>query len=299
MRYIDSIIQRITPLIIGAGHSIDVLIDNDSFLKEGNIEELLLVADQRLNIRAILSGFSKVGLKTYEEKFQSFNLRPLDIKAGIDLVIIDGSQLFCINKSITELKSYPIPIYYTDDPFLVKEQSEFFEYLWSQISDSIIYSEIGNIHKPSFVESIYFGSNFLKTNLLKELKKDPGLIYKIEPFEFEELVGLLLNNLGFRTFLTPRTRDGGKDILAKFDTPDGHEGLCLVECKRYKPERKVNVNTVRSLFGVVQDERANLGMIVTTSSYSKEAHNFQKRNIHTLSLKDFEDLKNWINSTST
>lgn len=299
MSYIDLIIQRITPQIIGAGRSIDVLIDNESFLKEGNIEDFLLVADQRLNIRVVLSGFSKVAIRTYQNKFQSLNVKPINIKTKIDLIIIDGSQVFCINKSITELKSYPVPIYYTDDPFLVKEQNEFFEYLWSQISDSIIYSEIENIHKPSFVESIYFGSNSLKSSLLRELRKDPGFIYKIEPVEFEKLVELLLKNLGFRTFVTPRTRDGGKDILAKFDTPDGHEGLCLVECKRYAPERKVNVQTVRSLFGVVQDERANLGMIVTTSSYTKDAYKFQKRNIHTISLKDFEDLKKWINSTST
>lgn len=299
MRYIDAIIERLTPQIIGAGQSIDILIDNESYLKEGTIEDILHVADQRLNIRIVLSGFSKVDIKSYQNKFKLFNVKPLNIKASIDLIIIDGSQAFCINKSITELKSYPVPIYYTNDPFLVKEQNEFFEYLWSKISDSIIYSEIGNIHKPSFVDSIYFGSNSLKSSLLNELKKDPGLIYKIEPVEFEELVGLLLNNLGFRTFVTPRTRDGGKDILAKFDTPDGHEGLCLVECKRYKPERKVNVQTVRSLFGVVQDARANLGMIVTTSSYTKDAYSFQKRNLHTLSLKDFEDLKKWINCTST
>jgi HJR/Mrr/RecB family endonuclease len=299
MIYLESIMHQITPQIMGADKSIDIAIDNGSYLKESNIEDLLMLSDQRIEKRVILSGFSKRTLETYLKKFYDLNLRSRAAETDIDLIIIDKTQLYCINKSINELKSYPVPIYYTNNHFLVKEQMEFFDYLWSQDSETILYNELEKIHKPNFAESIFYGSNSLKEGIFTELKKDPKLLYKIDPREFEELIALILNKLGYRTFPTQRTRDGGKDILAKFNTPDGHEGLCLIECKRYSPERKVGVETVRSLFGVVKDEKATLGMIVTTSSYSKPAQEFYQRHKHTISLKDFEDLNLWINNNST
>jgi HJR/Mrr/RecB family endonuclease len=299
MTYLESIVNQIVPKIIGAGQSIDIVIDYESFLKDGILEDFLLLTDERLIRRLIISGFPPKEALSFLKKFKFMQTKEIDTKVGIDLVIIDRAEFFCINKFIEDLKSYPIPVYYTSEKYLVKEQIEFFDYLWSQSSQVILYNELVKIHKPNLFESIYYGSKTLRSNIINELKKDPNLVFKIPPNEFEKLIEFLLNNMGYQTFRTPRTKDGGKDILAKFLTPDGYECLCLVECKRFAPNKKVAVDIVRSLFGVVQDQKANLGMIVTTSTYTKYAQDFQERHQHTLSLRDFEDLKTWIKNTSS
>lgn len=291
--------NKIAPEILGANHSIDIVIDFESDLKDGHLEDILLLSDKRIKKKLLLSSFPPKIVLSFQESFNTYETKILITKIGLDLIIIDRSKLFCINRSIKELNSFPIPIYFTDKIELVKEQVEFFDYLWIEDAETILYNDLSPIQKPSINESLYFGSNILKSKILHELKSKPELLFKIDPFEFEKLVAFLLTNLGYQTFVTPKVKDGGKDILAKFSTPDGHEGLCLVECKRYSQVRKVSIDTVRSLFGVVTNERANLGMIVTTSSFTKEAKVFQKMNQHALSLRDYDDLKIWLKKSNT
>jgi HJR/Mrr/RecB family endonuclease len=80
--------------------------------------------------------------------------------------------------------------------------------------------------------------------LIKKLASQPELLYSINPRNFEELVAHILQMQGLEVKLTPETRDGGKDILAFLETPSGRHLYC-VECKRYAPDRPVEVRLVR------------------------------------------------------
>ena len=131
--------------------------------------------------------------------------------------------------------------------------------------------------------------------MIKALQKQPGDVFKLTPREYEELVAELLNDMGYDVTLTPATRDGGKDILASFRTDCG-EFLCLVEAKRYRQDRKIGVSLVRELYGTLCDYQANSGMLVTTSSYSKDARALQKKHKYQLSLRDYTDVAGWIQS---
>jgi restriction endonuclease Mrr len=93
--------------------------------------------------------------------------------------------------------------------------------------------------------------------------------------------------------LTLRTRDGGRDLFALRSDTFG-KSLYLVECKRYAASRKVGVEVVRGLYGVLQADRATKGVIVTTSSYTKDAIEFATPLEYQLSLRDFEALKEWL-----
>jgi hypothetical protein len=48
----------------------------------------------------------------------------------------------------------------------------------------------------------------------RELKLDPDALYRIEPRDFEHVVAEILRDMGYDVYLTPQTRDGGRDILA-------------------------------------------------------------------------------------
>ncbi len=131
--------------------------------------------------------------------------------------------------------------------------------------------------------------------LLSELAESPSDVYGLPPRRFEELVARLLEDRGYRATLTPEQKDGGFDLFAELDTPTGTM-LTLVECKRYKKERPVDVTVVRNLLGVVTLEGASNGMVVTSSRFTGPAHELQQAAKYRISLRDFEDLRAWLGS---
>jgi restriction system protein len=131
--------------------------------------------------------------------------------------------------------------------------------------------------------------------LIRKLQKYPKQVYELTPRQLEELVAELLDKQGCEVILTPQTHDGGKDILVSIDTPVG-KILSLVDTKLYAPHRTVGVGMVRQLYGTLYDHDATHAMMVTTSYFSKDAADFQTRHKYEINLKDFEDIKSWINS---
>ena len=74
-------------------------------------------------------------------------------------------------------------------------------------------------------------------------------------------------------------------------------GLCLtlIECKRYAPDHRVSVDVVRGLYGVTENEGATTGLLVTTSSFTKDARSFQDQNRYRIHLADHAELQKWLN----
>ncbi len=129
--------------------------------------------------------------------------------------------------------------------------------------------------------------------IIEKLKKHPKDVYKLTPRQYEELIADLLRDMGHEVTLTQATRDGGKDILASMKTDVG-EFLCLVDAKRYREDRKIGVSMVRTLYGTLADYQASSAMLVTTSSYSKDAKAMQEKHKYQLSLRDYADVASWI-----
>jgi restriction system protein len=63
----------------------------------------------------------------------------------------------------------------------------------------------------------------------------------------------------------------GGDVLA-FDTRPVIGGKVVIQAKRYK--NTVGVSAVRDLFGTMMNEGASKGILVTTSSYGRDAYDF-------------------------
>lgn len=129
--------------------------------------------------------------------------------------------------------------------------------------------------------------------LIEQLSRQPADLYKLPPRKFEELIAELLRDMGWEVHLTKQTRDGGRDILAFLNTELGRF-LCLVEAKRYSPERPVGVEIVRNLYGALSDEQANSALLVTTSYFSPDVREFQRRHVYQISLREYKDVVDWI-----
>jgi len=73
--------------------------------------------------------------------------------------------------------------------------------------------------------------------------------------------------------VTQSSRDGGVDAIA-FDPDPIRGGKIVIQAKRYT--NVVGISNVRDLFGTVINEGANRGVLIITSDFGSDSHNFVK-----------------------
>lgn len=86
---------------------------------------------------------------------------------------------------------------------------------------------------------------------------------------FESQCLKLLEKMGFICETTKTTGDGGIDIRAHSSQPFT-SGLYIIQCKNWE-SRPVGAPVVRDLYGIVHSERANKGILITTSQFTADA----------------------------
>ena len=97
---------------------------------------------------------------------------------------------------------------------------------------------------------------------VKARYRDVGLL---TPRRFEELVADVFAHHGFYVRLTQQTRDNGADILVL-----DRNGIidAIIECKRYRNNRRVGISSLRELVGAAVDWRVRRAKLVTSSDFS-------------------------------
>lgn len=111
-----------------------------------------------------------------------------------------------------------------------------------------------------------------QSDIISDLESRPNLM-ELNPFEFENLVSNLFEQIGFQAKLTQASKDGGVDAVA-FDPRPILGGKVVIQAKRYK--NVVGVSAVRDLYGTMINEGANKGILVATSHYGPDAYEFAK-----------------------
>jgi restriction system protein len=95
--------------------------------------------------------------------------------------------------------------------------------------------------------------------------------------DFEHLIRELFEKeftqAGGEVRITQASRDRGVDAVA-FDPDPIRGGKIVIQAKRYT--NTVDVSAVRDLYGTVLNEGATKGILVTTSDYGPDAHEFAK-----------------------
>lgn len=133
----------------------------------------------------------------------------------------------------------------------------------------------------------------INEELIRYLAQHPERMRDLAPRRFEELVAELFHRMGYTVELTPRTRDGGLDIIA-IERSDLGAAMTLIECKRYSERNHVGVDVVRGLYGVVEQRRATRGIIATTSYFTRDAAAFRDTVQYRLTLADFDVLSRYL-----
>jgi restriction system protein len=110
----------------------------------------------------------------------------------------------------------------------------------------------------------------------------------------EELVAGGYEEYGGSVTLTPRSGDGGRDVIVVM--PNFGTIRILDQVKLYAPNRPLPANDVRALYGVLTDDpAASKGVITTTSRFAPGvAEEFARRTPSRIELRDGQALREWL-----
>jgi hypothetical protein len=134
----------------------------------------------------------------------------------------------------------------------------------------------------------------LPQQLFEAIANSPELMRGLAPREFEEFTADLLSRLGFTGIeLTPRSGDGGRDVVAT-RIVNGIPIIMAFECKQYE-SNKIGPDILRALLGTITHgaTRASMGVLVTTSSFTHGARTFLASEA-SIDGKDFEAISRWL-----
>ena len=106
----------------------------------------------------------------------------------------------------------------------------------------------------------------VKYSINRQLKLISDAIDKLDGFQFESFCCHMFNLGGLNAKVTPRTRDGGKDIIIK-----DKDGIMYVECKHYAEGNKISTNFIHKLISACVVDSVNRAIFITTSSFNKDS----------------------------
>jgi hypothetical protein len=96
----------------------------------------------------------------------------------------------------------------------------------------------------------------------------------MDPVAFERHIGQLFELEGYRVDYTPRSGDGGVDLLLRRPGRSRRapgSGLALAQCKRYAPQHSVGSPELQQFSGALRRALAYEGYFVTTSFFTPAA----------------------------
>ncbi len=109
--------------------------------------------------------------------------------------------------------------------------------------------------------------------------------------EFEDLMAEILERSGWSIIPMGYTKDGGVDIIAVRNLDPGVPIELLVQCKRYKKNRRVGVNFVKELWATKSQTGSHQAMLASTSSFTRGART--AASLWKMDLRDYDAIRQW------
>ena len=103
--------------------------------------------------------------------------------------------------------------------------------------------------------------------IVELIAADPNSVYEIPWRKWEEIIAGAYSKHGYEVILTPRSGDGGRDVIA---TKNGIGSIRIFDqVKAYKPPLVVTADEVRSMLGTITGyQNVSKGIITTTATFA-------------------------------
>lgn len=133
--------------------------------------------------------------------------------------------------------------------------------------------------------------------LLQFLQEDPTRLRSLTPDQFERFVAERLDRMGYNVTLTGASnrKDGGIDLIAVPKSGDVGSVVIAGQMKHHQRDQKTGRDAVDRLLAW-KDSYFGVGLLVTNTNFTHDAvwTAQQERNARFLRLRDFTDLKRWM-----
>jgi len=161
--------------------------------------------------------------------------------------------------------------------------------------NAIISDELNSELTPQ--ERLFASFDKIKKSIYNEIIQT---ILSKSPFEFERLVVMLLQKMGYggeienSGTVTKPTNDGGIDGIIKEDVLGF--GRILIQAKRYAPENTIGRKEIQEFVGALAVAQSTKGVFITTSSFKSSAVEYvDNLNVsNTIILIDGEQLAKYL-----
>lgn len=124
-------------------------------------------------------------------------------------------------------------------------------------------------------------------NMPKEINKLKQSLFNMDNYAFEQHVMSFFQEKGLLSWVTKKSNDAGVDGFAKHEN-----GLIVVQCKRYAENNLVGRPAIQQFKGLIEENQAWRGFVVTTSNFTQEAKESALKN-EKLILITMDQLIDW------
>jgi transcriptional regulator with XRE-family HTH domain len=133
--------------------------------------------------------------------------------------------------------------------------------------------------------------------LLRFLQEDPSRLRSLTPDQFERFTAERLDRMGYSVTLTGATnrKDGGIDLIAVPKLANLGSHVIAGQMKHHRGDQRTGRDAVDRLLAW-KDSYFGVGLLVTNTTFTRDAvwAAQQERNARFLRLRDFTDLKRWL-----
>lgn len=144
------------------------------------------------------------------------------------------------------------------------------------------------------IEVVGIGQEFSE-----RLVADPALVYNLTPTQFESLMCERLDAMGLEPKQVRGTyvKDGGIDIIF-WPKRSEFPMLGAMQVKHHRSSGVTEgVGAVRDFAGAIAGHPFNMGILVTSTTFSPDARWFARNHTKLVRLRDFSDIARWLSGS--
>ena len=134
--------------------------------------------------------------------------------------------------------------------------------------------------------------------MVRHIIQHPDQVRNLSRRQFQEFSAALLERKGLTVTLGPVGADGGVDVRAEREGEFGPE-LILVQAKHPDPGNKVGLETIKLLHYQVVSENATRGLVMTDSSFTRDALKQIKASRYQMEGADGDRIRQWLEALRT
>jgi restriction system protein len=114
---------------------------------------------------------------------------------------------------------------------------------------------------------VFYHVKLLSKKLIELVAKNSANLKDLEWRDLERMISTLFEGIGFKTTLTPCSKDGGKDVILECTIDDIKKSF-IIEIKHWRSGQKVGQAAVKEFTNVIINEKHDRGLYLSTYGFS-------------------------------